>query len=281
MSLVQLNCSSVNQVNTNPYLEKISALENKVKDLNDSIKYASIIQEAILPNIHLFLEVFNDAFVYYQPKDLLSGDFYWIYRHKQSVYFAVGDCTGHGVPGALINMAANSFLQQIIKQKGVYNPAQIVTLLDKEISLLLNNNRSVGKTYDGIDLAFCRFDLQTRKGHFCSAGRPLYLYRKDKLHEFKKGKFAIGFDSKNEKKFESIYFNLRKGDTFYLFSDGYTDQFGGQNVKKFNRKRFKNLLQSIQLMDLKKQEEALRLNFDNWKNAHEQIDDVCVLGVRI
>ena len=260
---------------------KINTLENKVKEMNESIRYASIIQQSILPNIQLFLNSFEDAFAYFKPKDIISGDFYWYYRHKQTIYFAVGDCTGHGVPGALINMAANSFLQQIIKQKKVYNPSKIIELLDREISTLLNSNRSVGQTNDGIDIGFCRFDLNTKKGHFCGAGRPLYLIRKDKLIEFDKGKNAIGYLSGTKKEFRSVYFDLKKGDTFYLFSDGYTDQFGGENIKKFNRKRFKTLLLSMSKMNLEQQEDELRLTFDNWKGHQEQIDDVCVIGVRL
>jgi len=260
---------------------KIDTLENKVKEMNESIRYASIIQQSILSSIQLFLNSFEDAFAYFKPKDIISGDFYWYYRHKQTIYFAVGDCTGHGVPGALINMAANSFLQQIIKQKKIYNPSKIIELLDREISTLLNSNRSVGQTKDGIDIGFCRFDLNTKKGHFCGAGRPLYLIRKDNLVEFDKGKNAIGYLSGTKKEFRSVYFDLKKGDTFYLFSDGYTDQFGGENIKKFNRKRFKTLLLSMSKMNLEQQEDELRFTFDNWKGAQEQIDDVCVLGIRI
>jgi serine phosphatase RsbU (regulator of sigma subunit) len=211
---------------------------------------------------------------------MLSGDFYWFYRHNNSVYFAVGDCTGHGVPGALINMAANSFLQQIIKQRRVYNPAHIVKLLNQEISSLLNNNRSVGQTYDGIDLGLCRFDLKSKKGHFCGAGRPLYLIRNNNLIEFNKGKSAVGY-TPQKKTYDSVYFDLKKNDVFYLFSDGYTDQFGGQNIKKYNRKRFKTLLKNINELPLDKQEKELHFAFENWKGKQEQIDDVCVLGVKI
>jgi len=279
MSLVQLSNLNVTS-KTTEFSAQINTLKSKVDEMQESIRYASGIQQAILPNIHLFLDVFKDAFVYFQPKDLLSGDFYWFYRHNNSVYFAVGDCTGHGVPGALINMAANSFLQQIIKQRGVYNPAHIVKLLNQEISSLLNNNRSVGQTYDGIDLGLCRFDLKSKKGHFCGAGRPLYLIRNNNLIEFDKGKSAVGYTSQ-KKTYDSVYFDLKKNDVFYLFSDGYTDQFGGQNVKKFNRKRFKTLLKNVSELPLDKQEKELHFAFENWKGKQEQIDDVCVLGVRI
>ena len=181
----------------------------------------------------------------------------------------------------MVNMAANSFLQQIIKQKGIYNPSKIIELLDLEISSLLNNNRSVGQTNDGIDMGFCRFDIKSRKGHYCGAGRPLYLIRKGELIEFNKGQNSIGYLAGQKKIFKSVYFDLRKDDTFYIFSDGYTDQFGGENVKKFNRKRFRTLLTSIHKMPMDKQEDELRLSFDNWKGKHDQIDDVCVLGITI
>lgn len=279
MSLVQLSNLSVTS-KTTEFSAQINTLKSKVDEMQESIRYASGIQQAILPNIHLFLDVFKDAFAFFQPKDVLSGDFYWFYRHNNSVYFAVGDCTGHGVPGALINMAANSFLQQIIKQRGVYNPAHIVKLLNQEMSSLLNNNRSVGQTYDGIDLGLCRFDLKSKKGHFCGAGRPLYLIRNNNLIEFDKGKSAVGY-TPQKKTYDSVYFDLKKNDVFYLFSDGYTDQFGGQNVKKFNRKRFKTLLKNISELPLDKQEKELHFAFENWKGKQEQIDDVCVLGIRI
>jgi serine phosphatase RsbU (regulator of sigma subunit) len=279
MSLVQLSSPSVTS-KTTEFSSQLNTLKSKVDEMQESIRYASGIQQAILPNIHLFLDVFKDAFVFFQPKDMLSGDFYWFYRHNNSVYFAVGDCTGHGVPGALINMAANSFLQQIIKQRGVYNPAHIVKLLNQEISCLLNNNRIVGQTYDGIDLGLCRFDLKSKKGHFCGAGRPLYLIRNNNLIEFDKGKSAVGY-TPQKKTYDSVYFDLKKNDVFYLFSDGYTDQFGGQNIKKFNRKRFKTLLKNINELPLDKQEKELHFAFENWKGKQEQIDDVCVLGVKI
>jgi len=282
MEPIQVSISLNSQIeNQQSLIQQVSTLKTKVREMNESIQYASILQQSILPNIHLFLESFSDAFVFYEPKDILSGDFYWYYKHKNDIYFAVGDCTGHGVPGALVSMAANSFLQQIIKQKGIYNPSKIVELLDQEISTLLNSNRIVGTTNDGIDLGLCKFNLKTKKGHFCGAGRPLYLIRKGELIEFNKGKNAIGYVAGTKKEFRSVYFDLKKNDTFYLFSDGYTDQFGGENIKKYNRKRFKKMLASLQNKSLYNQENELRLSFDNWKGKQDQIDDVCVLGIKI
>ena len=144
-----------------------------------------------------------------------------------------------------------------------------------------NENLSEGNTRDGMDIVFCKFNLKTKRGSYCGAGRPLLLVRDGELVEFKKGLDAIGYCSSKEKIFETVQFDLQKGDQFYLFSDGYTDQFGGENVKKFNRERFKNLLISLDGMNFQKQKNELIFSYNNWKGKQEQIDDVCVIGVKI
>jgi serine phosphatase RsbU (regulator of sigma subunit) len=132
-----------------------------------------------------------------------------------------------------------------------------------------------------MDIVFCKFNLKQQKGYFCGAGRPLILVRENELFEFKKGPDAVGYSSNGEKQFETIQFDLQKGDQFYLFSDGYTDQFGGENVKKFNRQRFRNLLGSISEMPMDKQKKELVLSYGNWKGKQDQVDDICVIGVKI
>lgn len=259
--------------------EKVELLEQKVREMDESIRYAGSLQQSILPNERIFRNIFQDAFVYFQPKDIVSGDFYWIYLHGSEVYFAVGDCTGHGVPGALVNIAGNSILRQLIRIEGLSDPAQILRLLDNEIVGLFNENLTVGKTRDGMEMAFCKFNLQTRQGEFASAGRPLVLIREQQLVEFPKGPSIGYFDG--AKVFETQHFRLEPGDTFYLFSDGYTDQFGGENVKKFNRKRFRQLLLSIHSAPMDIQRKELMLAFDQWKGENEQIDDVCVIGIKV
>lgn len=276
----------VNSVTTKKYteqelVERLAYLEAKSLEMQESIRYAGSLQQSILPNERIFQNVFNDAFVLFQPKDIVSGDFYWIYQHNDEVYFAVGDCTGHGVPGALVNIAGNTLLRQIIRLEGISDPAKIMRLLDNELVSLFNENLTEGKTRDGMDIVFCKFNLRTKKGSFCGAGRPLYLVRKGELIEFKKGPDAIGYSSADEKKFETTNFELLDGDQFYLFSDGYTDQFGGENVKKFNRQRFRNLLISLDKMSMDKQKNELQLSYRNWKGKQEQVDDVCVIGVMV
>jgi serine phosphatase RsbU (regulator of sigma subunit) len=262
-------------------VKRLAELEAKSREMEESIRYAGSLQQSILPNERIFQNAFMDAFVLFQPKDIVSGDFYWIYQHNDDVYFAVGDCTGHGVPGALVNIAGNTILRQIIRLEGVSDPALIMQLLDNELINLFNEHLTVGKRCDGMDIVFCKFNLQSKKGSFCGAGRPLILIREGELVEFKKGPDAIGYSSFGEKTFETIHFALNEGDQFYLFTDGYTDQFGGENVKKFNRQRFRNLLLSLTDMPMNKQKKELSFSFDNWKGQQEQVDDICVIGVRI
>ena len=262
-------------------VKRLAELEAKSREMEESIRYAGSLQQSILPNERIFQNAFMDAFVLFQPKDIVSGDFYWIYQHHDDVYFAVGDCTGHGVPGALVNIAGNTLLRQIIRLEGVSDPATIIRLLDNELTSLFNENLTVGTRRDGMDIVFCKFNLRTGFGSFCGAGRPLVLIREGQLVEFKKGSDSIGYCLNCNKEFETVNFNLQKGDIFYLFSDGYTDQFGGENVKKFNRQRFRNLLLSIAEMPLDKQKKELVLSYQNWKGKQEQVDDICVIGVKI
>jgi serine phosphatase RsbU (regulator of sigma subunit) len=262
-------------------VKRLAELEAKSREMEESIRYAGSLQQSILPNERIFQNAFMDAFVLFQPKDIVSGDFYWIYQHNDDVYFAVGDCTGHGVPGALVNIAGNTILRQIIRLEGVSDPALIMQLLDNELINLFNEHLTVGKRCDGMDIVFCKFNLHSKKGSFCGAGRPLILIREGELVEFKKGPDAIGYSSFGEKTFETIHFALNQGDQFYLFTDGYTDQFGGENVKKFNRQRFRNLLLSLTDMPMNKQKNELSFSFDNWKGQQEQVDDICVIGLRI
>lgn len=261
--------------------EKVNILEQKSQEFEASMLYASRLQQAILPNEKLFKSAFNDAFVMYKPKDIVSGDFYWIYRTESKVYFAVGDCTGHGIPGAMLNIAGNTLLREIIKLKGVTNPAEIIKLLDDGITTLFNENLTIGNTRDGMDIAFCALDYRVGILSYCGAGRPLVLVRNKEVFEYKSGFNSVGYLEDYDKEFTTIEFKVEEGDNIYLFSDGYTDQFGGDNIKKFNRKRFRKLLASVSEMKMDKQREELELAFDNWKSNQEQIDDVCVIGVKI
>lgn len=265
----------------NSLQQRIEELETQTQYLHESMRYAGSLQRSILPNERVFQNVFMDAFVIFEPKDIVSGDFYWIFQHNDDVYFAVGDCTGHGIPGALVNIAGNTLLRQIIRLEGFSDPAKIIAKLDEELTLLFNENLTHGIQRDGMDIVFCKFNLTKKTGSFCGAGRPLVLVREGELIEFKKGPDAIGHSSKDDKIFETIDFELQNGDQFYLFSDGYTDQFGGENVKKFNRKRLRSLLTSLTDKTSAQQKEELLFHFNQWKGKQEQVDDVCLLGIKI
>lgn len=273
--------SSGTLTQTDSLQKRIEELETQTQYLHESMRYAGSIQRSILPNERVFQNVFTDAFVIFEPKDIVSGDFYWIFQHNDDVYFAVGDCTGHGIPGALVNIAGNTLLRQIIRLEGFSDPAKIIAKLDEELTLLFNENLTQGIQRDGMDIVFCKFNLTKKTGSFCGAGRPLVLVRDGELIEFKKGPDAIGHCSKDEKIFETVDFELQSGDQFYLFSDGYTDQFGGENVKKFNRKRLRSLLTSLTDKTSAQQKEELLFHFNQWKGRQEQVDDVCLLGIKI
>ncbi|MEO9533682.1 MAG: SpoIIE family protein phosphatase [Crocinitomicaceae bacterium] len=261
--------------------KRIAYLESRAQEMEDSIRYAGNLQKSILPHPNLFRDSFSDAFVLYQPKDIVGGDFYWIATFGDDIYFAVGDCKGHGVPGALVNIAGNSILRQLINRQGLTEPGDILAELDKELIGLFNDHKTNGQTYDGMDVVLCKFNLKTNTACYCGAGRPLLRLRNGKLTEFKKGTASIGFNIGRDKQFKTECVDLRPGDQFYLFSDGYTDQFGGEKIKKFNRKRFRNLLGSIEEMDMTRQQKELEFTLQNWMGNHEQINDVCVLGIKI
>ena len=196
----------------NELLQRIAFLEEKSAEMQESIRYAGSLQHSILPNQRVLQNIFNDAFVLFQPKDVVSGDFYWTFQHNDDVYFAVGDCTGHGVPGALVNIAGTTLLRQIIRLEGVSDPALIMRILDHELVSLFNDNLTEGTRKDGMDIVFCKFNLRNKTGSFCGAGRPLILVRDGELVEFKKGADAIGYSSDGEKNFETIHFSLVEGD---------------------------------------------------------------------
>lgn len=254
-------------------------LKDKNKELVDSISYSQRIQQAILPRLSLLRSKFKEAFVLYKPKDIISGDFYWYYERNNLVYVAAIDCTGHGVPGALMTILANSLMKNIVRQN-TSDPGIILKKLDEYLYEELNLNRE-NKTPDGMDISLCVFDFEQNTLQFAGAFRPLVLIRDNEFIEFRGARYPIGFYDNIDKNFETTEIQLQKGDSFYLFSDGYVDQFGGEKQKKFNKKAFRNLLLDIQYLSLEEQEGYLEYVFNNWKQQEEQTDDVCVIGLKI
>lgn len=261
-------------------LEKQKELEQHNKDMLDSIHYASHIQKAILPDMKLVKEAFADAFVLYQPKDVVSGDYYFFHKKENKVFVAAVDCTGHGVPGALMSVVANSILKEVIINKGLQEPSEILYALDEELYLALNKSNS-DVTNDGMDVALAVFDLEKQSITYSGAFRPMLMIRDNNFIEFDGNRFPIGFYGDVKKEFVSKELELKKGDTFYLFTDGYCDQFGGEKKKKFNRSRFKELLLSIQDMELEEQDSFLAYAHKNWRQEEAQVDDLLVIGIRV
>ncbi|MGV3630099.1 MAG: SpoIIE family protein phosphatase [Bacteroidota bacterium] len=268
--------------NENQLLLNNRKLKEKNNEVLDSIAYSQRIQKAILPDQERIRSLFGEAFVLYKPKDIVSGDFYWVHEQNGKVFLAAIDCTGHGVPGALMTVLANSLLRNIVRQD-LCDPAEILQRLDEYLFEELNNN-SREQTPDGMDIALCVFDRETGILRYSGAFRPLVLVRDGEFIEFKGARYPIGFYKDIEKEFASVEIEVREHDVFYMFSDGFVDQFGGEDVerggKKLNKKNFRKLLLEVQSFSLEEQEGYLEYVFQNWKQHLPQTDDVLVMGFK-
>jgi serine phosphatase RsbU (regulator of sigma subunit) len=262
---------------------KNQELEQVNKEVHDSIQYAQRIQQAILPPLELIQENLPESFVFYRPKNVVSGDFYFFSKGKKGeLLFAVCDCTGHGVPGAFMSMIGSEQLSKIINERQVMDPAVILNELHAGMRHALQQDRNT--TRDGMDAALCRIDRKTNKLFFAGANRPCWIITaaSKELVELKPDKQAIGgLEAEQRKLFGQQEYQLHAGDKVYLFSDGYADQFGGERGKKFMLRSFQKLLLSVTSLSMKEQEAALNLAFSDWKGNLEQVDDILVVGFEI
>ncbi|CAN5916118.1 hypothetical protein BH11BAC7_BH11BAC7_24980 [soil metagenome] len=262
-------------------LFKHKLLEQQNLEILASIRYARRIQESILPDKNKIVSAFSDAFVLYQPKDVVSGDFYFFHQRGSKTFMIAVDCTGHGVPGALMTMLANSILKEVIVTRGIEEPAEILYAIDRELYIELNKDDGRDISRDGMDVAVTVTDSETKMLQYAGAFRPMLLVRGQEIVEFEANRFPIGFYGDTEKVFTSQEFQLEEGDAFYLFTDGFCDQFGGEQKKKFNRKRFKELLLSVQSMNFSEQEAFLQYALLNWRQDEPQVDDILVVGMKV
>jgi serine phosphatase RsbU (regulator of sigma subunit)/predicted protein tyrosine phosphatase len=247
------------------------------RDLTDSINYAQRLQNTILPNIGAVRQIFNKSFVFYVPKAVVSGDFYWFKNVGGKKLFAAADCTGHGVPGAFMSLVGHNFLNHVTKV--FLDPSQILNNVNRlGTEVLRNNNTGVR---DGMDIALCAIDEKEGLLEYCGANIPLYIVRKNELIELAPTKRSIGTFGERGETFETQKFQLEKDDMVYACSDGYADQFGEENNKKFMRKRFKDMLIAIAELEIDLQEKTLHETFNVWKGLMEQTDDLLVIGIRI
>lgn len=256
-----------------------SIIEQKNISITDSIQYASRIQKAVLPSIEFLGDMGLEHFIFFRPKDIVSGDFYWGDKKGDLLSFAAVDCTGHGVPGAFMSMLGSAFLNEISANDNVEDAAVLLNRLREQVIHALKQKGESGEAQDGMDIALCIYDSKTRKLSFSGANNPLYLVREGELHIYKGDKMPIGIHSAGEKSFSSYTLDIQKGDRVFLFSDGFADQFGGADGKKFKYKPFQELLVRIAAYPAQKQKEMLEEAFDQWKGLLEQVDDVLVIGV--
>jgi serine phosphatase RsbU (regulator of sigma subunit) len=268
--------------------EQNEALEKQATEIEDSLFYARQIQSAIFPATESIKSLFSDFFIFFKPRDIVSGDFYWINEINQYKLIAAADCTGHGVPGAFMSMLGITMLNDIAKRKEILAAADILNILREEIIETLKQKGSFNDTKDGIDLGLCVIDTEMEILQFAGANRPLFYFRQkgDDLvfKEYTGDRMPISYHIKMHA-FTNHNIAIKKGDLFYLFSDGYTDQLGGEKRKKFMRKNFKDLIINISGKSMSDQKEILIKSFEYWigaeeETAYSQIDDVLVVGVK-
>ena len=282
-SLKELTTGLEDKVNerTMEVVAQKEIIEQKNKDITDSINYAKRIQDAILPPEEVVDKYLKDAFILYKPKDIVSGDFYWAEQSDGKFVYAAVDCTGHGVPGALMSMVGNNALNRTVKEFHLSKPAEILDKLNELVSETLRQEEdSDASVKDGMDISVCCIDFKNNTLEFAGAHNPLYMIRDGELTEYKANKQPIGPYIKRVP-FENHKIKTKKGDVFYISSDGFPDQFGGPKGKKFMSRRFKELLLEIHENPMKNQLDILDQAFLDWRGDKKQLDDVCVIGVRI
>jgi len=252
------------------------------KQIKDSIQYASRIQSAILPSTSILTQNGIDHFLIFRPKDIVSGDFYWIKQIKDHLLIAVADCTGHGVPGAFMSMLGNSFLNEIINYSDITKANHVLDRLRELIISSLQQSGDDSVTRDGMDISFCEINLKTHEMQFAGAYNSMYIARNGELIEIKANRFPVGHYYKGHQPFNNSTFQLQTGDVFYMLTDGILDQFGGDIGGKFSAKRFRALLLETYQLPMDQQKENIEMNLDQWMdNKYEQIDDITMLGFKV
>jgi serine phosphatase RsbU (regulator of sigma subunit) len=255
-------------------------LQIRNKDITDSLTYARRIQTALLPTSSLMSKLFLDHFILYRPKHIVSGDFYWVSARDERLYLAAADCTGHGVPGALMSMIGLEILQKIINESHTEHSEQILDELNKELESAFNREEASDFAIkDGMEMSICIINKHTREMEYSGAFLPVYIARDEKLLELKGDKINVGQSIKD------VYFNrhtekIEPGDIIYLFSDGYADQFGGPENKKFMYRRLRHLLVTISKFPMGDQCRILEETIMSWMSETDQIDDIMIMGFK-
>ena len=260
--------------------EQKKIVEEKNREITDSINYAKKIQGALIPSEEQFASYFKEAFVLFKPKDIVSGDFYWISKRKSKIYYATADCTGHGVPGGFMTMLGITFLDEIVNEKNIEQPAEILNALRDKLIITLKQTAAAGENKDGMDIALCCFDVENKNLQYAGANNSLYILRDGMMIQHKPDKQPCGFYHEL-KGFTNHSIHVAPGDIIYTFSDGYADQFGGPKGKKFKYKQLHETIVANSKQPMAFQKTALEKSFEEWRKPLEQIDDVLLIGVRV
>jgi PAS domain S-box-containing protein len=257
-------------------------IQDKNKKIEDSIHYAQRIQSSILPDNKIIREFFPKSFVFYKPRDVVSGDFPWFFHHEDKIYLAAVDCTGHGVPGAMLSFIGYFLLNSIVDKDKEMNAAQVCDMLHEGVRTTLKQDREDASGRDGMDIAFCKINLKKKELDYAGAHRPLYLLRKGELTEYKGDRKAIGgipMGSKTEEPFTNYSINLLSGDKIFFYSDGLSDQLGGPEHKKYSPGRVRNIILENINFSMTQYYEFFIEDFESWKGQNKQIDDVLLIGI--
>jgi serine phosphatase RsbU (regulator of sigma subunit) len=261
--------------------ERTAQIEAQKHEITSSIEYASRIQMAMLPENEHLREFFSEYFIIFKPREIVSGDFYWIGEDEKNIYFTVADCTGHGVPGAFMSTLGISTLDEILTNNKKLKANTVLNILREKIKTSLHQTGKLGEAADGMDLAFCILDKNCKKLQFSGAYNSLLIFQGGEPHEYRADRMPIGIYYGEKESFTNYEINVQKGDVIYLFTDGFADQFGGPRGTKYMKYNLKRLLSEIYDKPMDEQQIILENEFEKWKGSLSQIDDVTIMGVRI
>ncbi|MCC6448689.1 MAG: response regulator, partial [Chitinophagaceae bacterium] len=259
----------------------MTLLENHSNEVNASMRYAKNIQNTIFPSEETFKTIFPDSFVFHMPKDIVGGDFYWLSVTEEKTVLACVDCTGHGIPGALLTMVGGSLLKQSVEVKKLLTPSLILNDMRQGLKSTFNQNNLSGRIGDGMEISICVFDFKTNVLEFSGAGRPLLIVKKGVSSCVFQESIGLSHDTPDDITFVDYTFSLKKGDCVYLFSDGYADQFGGVSSKRFMKKKLLKTLSAMTHQNMLAQKDNLVNIFNDWKGEEPQVDDILVIGIKI
>jgi len=268
------------EVQRNMVFRQKEEIELTHNEISSSIDYAMRLQDAILPSPALLEEHFSGHLILYRPKQKVSGDFYWWTRSGSSLIIAVADCTGHGVPGAFMSLLGASLLKEIVNREGNTQPGRILDRMREEVIGALNQQGVTGEQKDGMDMAVINIDSGTHKCQYAGANNPLYLLRRSKLNIYRPNLMPISYYEEMQP-FETVDIQLEANDQLYLFSDGYADQFGGEQRKKFKYKAFRQVIADHADLSMSRQQQVLSDRIREWQGKNEQTDDMVIIGIRI